>query len=147
MALISLLGLFLGAYLSLYKFGYIGTLSCSVGSCETVQTSRWSVFLGLPVATWGVGFYVLMFALAVVGLQPRFEDSAQLSLLALVLTGWGVLFTAWLNYLEGFVIHAWCEWCLGSAAFVLVLFVLSVVDYRRSRALESHPEQKARDLQ
>lgn len=134
MALISLLGLFLGAYLSLYKFGYIGTLSCSVGSCETVQTSRWSVFLGLPVATWGVGFYALMFALAVVGLQPRFEDSAPLSLLALVLTGWGVLFTAWLNYLEGFVIHAWCEWCLGSAGFVLVLFVLSVVDYRRVRA-------------
>ena len=56
MALISLLGLFLGAYLTLYKFGVIGTLACNVGSCETVQTSRWSTFLGLPVATWGVGF-------------------------------------------------------------------------------------------
>ena len=35
MALISLLGLFLGAYLTLYKFGFIGTLACSVSSCET----------------------------------------------------------------------------------------------------------------
>ena len=55
MALISLLGLFLGAYLTLYKFGVIGTLACGVSSCEKVQTSRWSVFLGLPVATWGLG--------------------------------------------------------------------------------------------
>ena len=51
-ALISLLGLFLGAYLTLYKFGYIGSLVCNVSSCEQVQTSRWSVFIGLPVATW-----------------------------------------------------------------------------------------------
>ena len=135
MALVSLFGLFLGAYLSLYKFGYIGTLSCSIGSCETVQTSRWSVFLGLPVATWGVGFYALMLAMTIAGLQPRFEDSAPLSLATLLMAGWGVIFTAWLNYLEGFVIHAWCEWCLGSAAFVVVLFALSAIEYRRCRAL------------
>jgi uncharacterized membrane protein len=134
MALVSLLGLILGAYLSLYKFGYIGTLSCSVGSCETVQTSRWSVLFGLPVATWGVGFYALMLSLAIAGLQPRFEESVQLSLALLVLAGWGVLFSAWLNYLEGFVIHAWCEFCLISAGFVAVLFVLAMIDRRRVRA-------------
>lgn len=134
MALVSLLGLILGTYLSLYKFGYIGTLACGVGSCETVQTSRWSVLFGLPVATWGVGFYVVMLALAITGLQPRFEDSAQLSLAVLVLAAWGVLFTAWLNYLEGFVIHAWCEFCLMSAGLVLLLFVLAVIDFRQRRA-------------
>jgi uncharacterized membrane protein len=135
MALVSLLGLLLGAYLSLYKFGYIGTLACSVGSCETVQTSHWSVLFGLPVATWGVGFYALMLALTIAGLQPRFEDSASLSLAMMLLAGWGVVFTAWLNYLEGFVIHAWCEFCLASAACILVLFLLSVADFRRSRTV------------
>jgi uncharacterized membrane protein len=137
MALTSLLGLSIGAYLSLYKFGYIGTLSCGVGSCQTVQLSKWSEFLGLPVATWGVGFYALTMVLSMVGVQPRHEDSTQLSLAMLLLTAWGVVFTAWLNYLEGFVIYAWCEWCLGSAAFVLVLFVLAIVDYRRCRQLAS----------
>jgi uncharacterized membrane protein len=134
MALISLLGLLLGAYLSLYKFGYIGTLSCSVGSCETVQTSRWSVLFGIPVATWGVGFYALMLALTIAGLQPRFEDSRPLSVAMVLLTAWGVIFTAWLNYLEGFVIHAWCEFCLMSAALVLLLFVFAVIDFRHARA-------------
>ena len=130
MALISLAGFFLGAYLTLYKFGFIGQLACNVGSCEKVQTSRWSVFLGLPVATWGVGFYALMLVLSIAGLQDRFADSRRLSLAMLLLSGWGVLFTAWLNYLEAFVIHAWCEWCLGSAAMVLLLFFFSWLDWR-----------------
>jgi uncharacterized membrane protein len=133
MALISLAGLFLGVYLTMYKFGIIGSLACNVGSCEQVQTSRWSVFLGVPVATWGVGFYVLMLVLAIAGLQPRFMDSRRLSLAVLLLTGWGVVFTAWLNYLEAFVIHAWCEWCLGSAGMVLVLFVLALMDWRATK--------------
>jgi len=141
MALISLAGLFLGAYLTLYKFGVIGELVCNVGSCEKVQTSRWSVFLGVPVATWGVGFYVMMLVLSIAGLQPRFEFSRRLSLAMLLLTGWGVLFTAWLNYLEGFVIHAWCEWCLGSAAMVLLLFVFAWLDWRETREAVEYEEE------
>lgn len=132
MALISLLGLFLGAYLTLYKFGFIGTLVCGVSSCEQVQTSRWSVFLGLPVATWGLGFYALMLALSIAGLQERFSESRALALGILILSAWGALFTAWLNYLEAFVIHAWCEWCLFSAGMVFVLLLLAVLDYRES---------------
>jgi uncharacterized membrane protein len=130
MALISLAGLFLGAYLTLYKFGFIGTLACNVSSCEQVQTSRWSVFLGVPVATWGAGFYVVMLGMTIAGLQERFADSRRLSLALVLLSGWGLLFTAWLNYLEAFVIHAWCEWCIGSATMVLLLFVLAVLDWR-----------------
>jgi uncharacterized membrane protein len=136
MALISLLGLFLGAYLTLYKFGFIGTLVCGVSSCEQVQTSRWSVFMGLPVATWGLGFYALMLVLAIVGMQERYADSRPLSLAMLGLAAWGALFTAWLNYLEAFVIHAWCEWCLFSAGMVLVLFILALLDYRAISRLE-----------
>jgi uncharacterized membrane protein len=133
MALVSLLGLFLGAYLTLYKFGIIGELACNVGSCERVQTSRWSVFLGLPVATWGVGFYLLMLVLSLASLQERFVESRGLSLAMMVLSGWGVVFTAWLNYIEAFVIHAWCEWCIGSATIVVILFALSVLDWRETR--------------
>jgi uncharacterized membrane protein len=130
MALLSLVGLLIGVYLTLFKFGIIGTLACGVGSCEQVQTSHWSVFLGVPVATWGVGFYVLMLALTMSALQPRWAESRALSLGIFLLAAWGVLFTGWLNYLEGFVIHAWCEWCLGSAAIVAILFVLALLDWR-----------------
>ncbi len=140
-ALISLAGLFLGVYLTLYHYGFVGSLACNVGSCEQVQTSRWAMFLGVPVAMWGTGFYVGMLALSIAGLQERFADSRAISLAMLVLTGWGVLFTAWLNYLEAYVIHAWCEWCIGSAMMVLLLFVLAQLDWREQRAVvECVPE-------
>jgi uncharacterized membrane protein len=132
MALVSLLGLFLGTYLTMYKFGFIGQLACNVSSCETVQTSRWSIFLGVPVATWGLGFYLGMLGLSIAGTQERFEDSRQISVLMLGMSAVGLVFTAWLNYLEAFVIHAWCEWCIASALMVLVLFVFAVVDFRRT---------------
>ena len=56
-ALMSLLGLFVSAYLYLYKIGRIGTLACGTGGCETVQQSPWSRFLGVEVSLIGlVGF-------------------------------------------------------------------------------------------
>ena len=134
MALVSLAGIFVGVYLTLYKFGVIGSLVCNAGSCEKVQSSKYSVFLGLPVATWGIGFYVLMLVLSLASMQERYAESRGLSLAMFLVTGWGVLFTAWLNYLEAFVINAWCEWCLGSAAMVLVLFILALMEWRESRA-------------
>lgn len=133
MALVSLVGIFVAAYLTLYKLGKIGTLACGTGACETVQLSKWGDFLGLPVAAWGVGYYVLVFALALIGLQGRFAESRGLALALLLVTGWGVLFTGWLTYLELFVIDAICRWCVGSAALVLVLFVLALLDWRAAR--------------
>ena len=140
MALVSLAGVFVGVYLTLYKFGVIGSLVCNVGSCEKVQSSKYSVFLGLPVATWGIGFYLLMLVLSIASLQERYADSRGLSLAMLLVASWGVLFTAWLNYLEAFVINAWCEWCLGSASMVLVLFILAFLDWREAR-IGGYPER------
>ena len=130
-------GVFLSTYLTLYKLGYIGELQCAVGSCETVNTSRWATFLGLPVAAWGLGFYVAALALVFVGIQERYADSRAVALALVALTGWGVLFSGWLTYLELFVIDAICIWCVTSAVIVLVMFAISVLDYRDSRVAGS----------
>ncbi len=129
-AALALAGIFIGIYLTLFKLGIIGELSCSVGSCETVNTSRWAVFLGFPVAAWGVFFYVAVFVLALVGTTALFEESPVISWL---LAGWstvGLLFSGWLTYLELAVIHAICIWCVISAILVTAIFVLSVADLR-----------------
>ena len=130
--MLAFIGVFVSTYLTLYKFGYIGSLQCAVGSCETVNTSRWATFFGLPVAAWGLGFYVSALALVVVGIQERYADSRALSLALVALTGWGVLFSGWLTYLELFVIDAICIWCVTSAVIVLVMFAVSVAEYRET---------------
>jgi len=133
-ALVALVGVFIAAYLTLYKLGVIGTLACGTGSCETVQLSRWATFLHLPVAAWGVGFYVLVLGLTLATLQDRWAESRGLSLTLLLVTGWGVLFSAWLTYLELSVIHAVCRYCVVSATLTIVLFVLALMDWRALNA-------------
>lgn len=128
--LLALVGFFVALYLALYKAGMIGTLACGSGGCETVQLSRWATFIGLPVAVWGVGYYAFVFALALAGTLDRWAEHRGLSLTLLVVTGWGVLFSAWLTWLELFVIHAICRWCVVSAVIAVGLFALALWDWR-----------------
>jgi len=132
-AALALAGIFVSLYLTLYKLGVIGELSCSIGSCETVNTSKWSRFLGLPVAAWGLLFYLDVFAVALLSTLPRFEDERAFSIVLVAESLVGVLFSAWLTYLELGVIHAICIWCVTSAVIVTIIFVTSLADLREFR--------------
>ena len=132
-AMLSLVGILIALYLTLYKLGVIGGLTCTVGSCETVNTSRWATFLGLPVAAWGVGAYVALFALSLAGTADRYAGSQTISVLLVAISAWSVLFSAWLTYLELFVIHAICIWCVASAVLLVAIFAVSLLDLRGSR--------------
>ena len=129
-ALLALTGLFVALYLTLYKTGYIGQITCSIGSCETVNTSRWSTLFGLPVAAWGLGFYITALIVAIASTHDRWVDERGPSVVLVALSGWGVLFSLWLTYLELFVIHAICMWCVISAIIVTLIFLVSVLDLR-----------------
>ena len=129
-AALALVGVFVALYLTLYKVGAIGELSCTVGSCTTVQSSKWATFIGLPVAAWGLGFYLSVFAVTLVGLQDRFIDSKPIALFLVASSGIGVAFSLWLTYLEAFVIKAWCQWCVVSAILVTCIFIASLLDWR-----------------
>ncbi len=138
-AALALAGIFISTYLTLYKLGLIGELNCSIGSCETVNTSRWSIFLGLPVAAWGLLFYLDVFGVAVLGTLPRWENQPVISIVLVAQTALGVLFSAWLTYLELAVIHAICIWCVASAIIVLIILVVSIADLRETRV--TSPEE------
>ena len=133
-AALALAGIFISLYLTLYKLGVIGELTCSIGSCETVNTSKWSTFLHLPVALWGLLFYLEVFVVSLVGTIPRFENEPFVSILLVAEAAIGVLFSAWLTYLELAVIHAICIWCVTSAVVVTAIFFVSLADLRDTRA-------------
>lgn len=97
------------------------------------------MLLGMPIAAWGLGTYVILLLLAVVGVQERFETSRPLSTALLLVSGWSVLFSAWLTYLELFVIKAICIWCVTSAVVMVAIFITSLIDWREVRA-SSEPE-------
>jgi uncharacterized membrane protein len=133
-AALALAGIFISLYLTLYKIGVIGELSCTIGSCETVNTSKWSRFLGLPVAAWGLLFYLDVFAVALVGTMRRFEFEPAISFVLVGEAAVGVLFSAWLTYLELGVIHAICIWCVTSAVIVTLILLTTIADLKEVRA-------------
>lgn len=132
-AVLSLLGIFISGYLALYKLGYLGVIQCGTGGCETVQASRYAYFLGFPVAVWGIGAYAALFAIAMLGVQPRWTNARWVAVGLFALAGVGVLFSAYLTYLEAAVIHAWCRWCVASAVLITLIFLLTIPGLRRAR--------------
>lgn len=132
-ALVALAGVFVSAYLWLYKVGVIGTIACGTGGCETVQLSRYSKVLGIEVALIGLIGYIGLLGFALLSLQPRFAAARWPVTALAVLSGAGLGFTLYLKYLELFVIGAICRWCVVSAVLITLFFLLSVLEYRRLR--------------
>jgi uncharacterized membrane protein len=134
-ALLSLIGLFISAYLYLYKIGRIGTLACGAGECETVQQSPWSRFAGVDVSLIGVAGYAGLLLVSLAALRPGRESGRQPAIILAALAAVGVAFTAYLTYLELFVIHAVCRWCVASAVIIVAILSVALLDLRRvSRA-------------
>jgi uncharacterized membrane protein len=129
-ALLSLLGLFISAYLYLYKIGRIGTLACGTGGCETVQASQWSRIAGVEVALIGVVGYAALLLVSLAALQPALVGRRWPAALLAMLAAAGFAFTAYLTYLELFVIHAVCRWCMGSAAIIMAILAAALLELR-----------------
>ena len=129
-ALLALVGLFVALYLWLHALGYGGPLKCGTGGCDTVQASQYAVLFGVPVAFFGVVGYLAILVVALIALRPAALLEAKWNRLLAGLSGVGVLFTAYLTYLELFVIHAICRWCVGSAGIITAIWVVSLLSLR-----------------
>jgi uncharacterized membrane protein len=129
-AFLSLAGLFISGYLYLYKIGKIGSLACGTGGCETVQLSPWSRFAGIEVSLLGVLGYAGLLALSLASVQAGASQQWPMRATA-VAAGIGVAFTLYLTYLELFVIHAVCRWCVVSGVIIVAIFVAALLDQRR----------------
>lgn len=130
-AVLALVGLFVALYLWLHALGFGGAIKCGAsGGCETVQTSRWAVFFGLPVAFYGVVGYGAVLVIALVALRPAALPQRGWNTVLAALASVGFLFTVYLTYLELFVIHAICRWCVGSAMIITLIWIVSLRSLR-----------------
>jgi len=116
--ILALIGLGIAGYLTYVKIAHTETICGPIGDCDAVQTSPYSEFLGIPVALLGILGYV---GILVAWLWSEIGKGwltrlAPLGMLTLALVG--VAFSAYLTYLELFVIGAVCSWCVASAITV-----------------------------
>jgi uncharacterized membrane protein len=114
-ALLCLLGLGIAGYLTYVHYAGIEPV-CTTGGCEKVQASE---LAGVPVALLGLlGYAAIAASLFVRG------DLGRTATAALALAGFG--FSAYLTYLEIYVIDAICQWCLASAVLMTLLAAVAV---------------------
>jgi uncharacterized membrane protein len=143
-ASLALIGIFLSTYLVLYKLGFLGTLGCGVGGgCDIVQSSRYAYVLGVPVAGYGLAGYLGIFAVAMAGTTPAAAARRWVPLALLGLTGGAVLVSIYLMAISGWVIGAWCQWCVVSATLATFSFLFALPELRRVREPDAPLEASA----
>lgn len=119
---LAVVGAGVAAYLSFVEVTGTAAVCGPVGDCNTVQQSEWARLFGvLPVGVLGLaGYAALAAAWAVATAGPeRLRHPAWTAAWALALLG--TVFSAWLTFLEPFVIGATCAWCLTSAVVMALM--------------------------
>jgi len=114
------------AYLTWVHYSGQLALCLGAGGCETVQASQYAELAGAPVALLGLVAFVAATAIAAIRLRA---DAPAWTLTALFGIGLGgTLFGAYLTYLELFVIHAVCPWCVIVDSAMVAVFVVAVLE-------------------
>jgi uncharacterized membrane protein len=68
------------------------------------------------------------------GLQPDRRASRVIGALLLAGATFGVVFSAYLTYLEAAVINAWCQYCVVSAIVITLIFFATLPEVARLTA-------------
>lgn len=126
--LFALVGLGDSIYLTVQHYTAAPVPCSIIEGCETVLTSSWATIGEIPLAAFGAVSYFVAFSLAVL---TAFGDR-RMWLLFGVLTAGMAAFSAFLIYLQAFVIGAFCQFCLISAASSILLFVMFWLERKSS---------------
>lgn len=144
---LSLIGLADATFITYQEFtGQIPP--CSPGfQCEVVLQSKWAQIGPVPLAALGMVYYSIVLILGIwmyAGLplpaKPRWFKTYGIQPLDLLqaITSFGVFFTAYLLILMGFIINAWCTYCLLSAFTSGMLFVVARIYAIKNRPSNSY---------
>jgi uncharacterized membrane protein len=123
-ALLAFMGTIDALYLSIKRGA--GPIPCHIThGCENVLTSKYSVVAGVPLSWFGVVFYVTILSLAIFSIFGESETVSERPLrLIFYLSGAALIVSALLVGIQAFVLKAFCEYCLLSAALVLTMFLV-----------------------
>jgi uncharacterized membrane protein len=118
-------GLGISSYLSYTHWAHAAVACGGIGSCNEVNSSKYAEVAGIPVAFLGALSYVALIASALAWLWWRPSGPAWP-----VMSFWGLslvgsLYSAYLTYVEVFVLEAICIYCVASAGLILASFLIS----------------------
>ncbi len=134
-ALVSLVGLADAVYLTVEHLTG-NSVRCTVtAGCSEVLGSAYASIGAIPLAGLGALAYFTAFSLATLAaFGHRWTRSLLAAIVAMMLA-----MTLWLLFVQAFVLRAFCQYCLLSAAVTLTLSAILAVELRRRRIIALPP--------
>jgi uncharacterized membrane protein len=123
LGVLSLAGIGVAGYLTFVHW-FDKPIACpGFGTCAAVAQSDYAWIGGVPVAFLGLLGYIALTAVCAFWLRAgnRFDIWPLLAIWGISVAG--VAYSAYLTYVELFVIDAVCVWCVTSATIMTVIFL------------------------
>jgi uncharacterized membrane protein len=124
-SLLSLAGAAVATYLVYTRYSG-AAIFCSTGGCETVQSSKYAVVAGVPVAVLGLIGYA---AILLTALVPGPMSAA----FGVAFSAMGVAFSGYLLYAQLGPIGAICQWCVANDAIISLVSVACILRFLREQ--------------
>lgn len=126
MVALSLIGLIDAIYLTILKLSNNQSLCLDgIGDCWSVNISRYSEIAGIPIAIFGAGAYLAILTVLLFEQRVAFlQENGNLILFGITLVG--VLYSAYLTYVEIVILKAICPFCVLSAIVLVGLLIFSI---------------------
>lgn len=124
------------AYLTASHYAGSSVFCGASGGCETVLSSEFATLGPVPIALVGAAYYGLA---SLIAWTPASAWSRGTVRALAALTGAAFLASALLFWIQAGVIHAWCRFCLVSAAITTLLFATSIWLLRRRESGSQAP--------
>lgn len=130
MIVLAIMGLAVALYLVYYKLFPTSAFCVNIGDCEAVNTSIYSELFGIPVAAIGATGYLAILVVSL--LESRHAFFAEWSpYFGFGLSLAGFLYSVYLTFIELFVLHKICPFCVASAVLMTGIFILSIIRLKK----------------
>lgn len=120
-AFLSFIGFLDAAYLTVLHYKHI-IPPCSIAQgCEKVLTSQFATIGPIPIAILGMLYFLILLITTLM----LFEKPSKLLISCIFFLSVGGFITAILLFAaQAFVLQAFCQYCLGAEAIIIVTFFL-----------------------
>jgi uncharacterized membrane protein/thiol-disulfide isomerase/thioredoxin len=138
--ILGVLGMFVAGVLTVEHIFQLEIPCTTGGGCETVARHPLSYVMGVPVAYFGLGGYILLTAIAIVrGFTGQYY-SRFLTLIGYGGAAFGTITSLYLQFQSLTKIHALCIWCITSALIMVITFVFYTILFGRLGGAEVSTE-------
>lgn len=129
--LAAMAGIAISIYMTIFKLTDNAAMCLGNGGCSVVNASSYSAINGIPLGVFGIiGFGAIVLTLFLENRHPLLRQYGNLLAMGMALAG--TLYSAYLTYLEFYVIKAVCPFCVASATAISLAFIFTLIRFIRN---------------